>query len=329
MPTFLVSRKMNPALARRVEASVTGRLRRGTATHASARLMRRVRVIFGLGLVALIVSIVLSLRHEHDMLRKTRESLASKWEAETTTLHGTDPDFVRTVETKLVELANRYSGDFIAEELKPKGAFAQVMAKPAVYIRGPLASFASSDTVAKASRESGKDTLLLCLVDPPEERDEKALLEQARVSLFSSVAMQAATSNVLRFYDAEAGMPYLSSAFADRIKDAKDDLQLELLSREFRVAPIALAKRAVRSELLIFVVDEPVEKPGVTELDGEGPHYVRLFVLSLDKMTTLLRLRKHVDPSWIRPNRRPQYARELDGCRLALDVRDSIADAKN
>ena len=325
MPTLLVTRKMNPALASRVEAAVTGRKGQRTASHASARLMRRVRSVVLLGLAGLLATVFLALRREHAVLQRAREGFVSQWAAQAASVTGTELDFLKRVETKLVELGNQYSGDFVAEELKTAGALPALLAKPAVYIRGPLGAFAGSNAVARAARESGKDTLLLCLLDPPVARDEKTLLEKARLGLLGGPKMHAATSSVLRLYDAEAGLPYLLPAFADRIRGAKDDVQLTQLSREFNVAPVGLGKRAIRSELLIAVFDEPNDKATVTELDGEAPHTVRLAILRLDKMTPLLRLRKHVDPSWITPNRRPQYARELDGCRLAVDVRDTVS----
>jgi hypothetical protein len=327
MPTLLVTSKMKPALASRVQAAVTGRTARGTATHASARLMRTVRFIVALGLAGLLAAVLLSLRHEQDELRKAREDLVAQWAAEATSVSSTDLDFLRRVETKLVEFGNQYSGDFIDHSLTPEGAFTAQLARPTVYIRGSLASFSSSNAVAKAARESGKDTLLLCLVEPPAARDEKALMERARVALFSASQMYASTTNVLRLYDAEAGMQYLLPSFGDQIRDAKDDLQLRRLSREFKAAPVALAKRALRSEILIAAFDEPNDKSTITELDGEAPHYVRLVVMRLDSMVPLLKLRRHVDPGWITANRRPQYARELDGCRLSLDVHDAVNTA--
>ena len=36
------------------------------------------------------------------------------------------------------------------------------------------------------------------------------------------------------------------------------------------------------------------------------------------------RLRKHVDPSWITPAKRPTNASDLDGCALAFDVREEL-----
>ena len=61
-----------------------------------------------------------------------------------------------------------------------------------------------------------------------------------------------------------------------------------------------------------------------TELDGENAHYVRLVVLELETGRALLVVRRQVDPTWVSPNRRSLYARELDGCKLALEVRDAV-----
>jgi hypothetical protein len=35
-------------------------------------------------------------------------------------------------------------------------------------------------------------------------------------------------------------------------------------------------------------------------------------------------MRKHVDPEWVSAAKRPMYASTLDGCILAMDVRDAL-----
>ncbi len=64
MTTSLVNPKMNPALARHIEASVTGK-RNQTVAHSSARWVSRIRLIIIAGLLMLALAIYLSLRHEH------------------------------------------------------------------------------------------------------------------------------------------------------------------------------------------------------------------------------------------------------------------------
>ncbi len=319
MTTLLVNPKMNPALARRVEVAVTGR-----ASQSSVRLSRWMRIAFAAGLAGVIAIIYLSLRHEYAAQRQVRDELASQWGQQARELTERDRGFLKRVETKLVELANQYPGDFVADELKADGVFSELLARPAVYVRGPLGAFSGSKGVERVATESGKDALLLCLLDPPAARDEKSLLEKARATVIGDSTLRTTWDHVFRLYDAEAALPLLEDSFAERINDADSREQIALLARQFKAAPVSRAKRAAQSEVLIAAFDEPNDKATATELDGEAPHTVRLAVLNLDKMTPWLRVRRHVDPSWISANRRPQYARELDGCRLALDVRSTL-----
>jgi len=62
---------------------------------------------------------------------------------------------------------------------------------------------------------------------------------------------------------------------------------------------------------------------GPTEL-GERAHHVRVGLVDLDKEELLLRLRRHVDPSWITPNVRAEYASGIDAGSLAGDVRAAV-----
>jgi hypothetical protein len=71
-------------------------------------------------------------------------------------------------------------------------------------------------------------------------------------------------------------------------------------------------------------MDEPGTSSGLSELDGERPHDVRVAFVDMGAQKVVLRLRKHVDPAWISLEKRPRYAAGLDGCALALDVRESV-----
>ena len=97
-------------------------------------------------------------------------------------------------------------------------------------------------------------------------------------------------------------------------------------SRE-QAAPIARAKQAARSELLLVAIDEPGGADGPTELDGERPHPVRVALVDLVANKVLLRARHVVDPSGISPARRAMYAIGLDSCALALEVHEDVRSA--
>jgi hypothetical protein len=89
-------------------------------------------------------------------------------------------------------------------------------------------------------------------------------------------------------------------------------------------APIEGAREAAKAGLLVYAMDEPGEPGGATELDGERAHMVRVGIVDLTAAKVLLRVRRRVDPSGITPAKRSLYASGLDGCGLALDIRESI-----
>ena len=74
-----------------------------------------------------------------------------------------------------------------------------------------------------------------------------------------------------------------------------------------------------------MAMDEPAPLTSPAELDGERAHEVRVAIVEVASSKVLLRLRKHVDPSDWSPKVRPDYARGLDECALAADVREAAS----
>ncbi len=328
MATLLVNPKMNPALAARIEASVSGRKGRRTASHVTARWTSWVRIGLVVGVAWLAVSILLSVRRERAELAHARASLLARWREQSVSLTPKERTFLERVDRALATLRGSAPGEVITAEVRAAGGLLKVLGRPAVYLRGPVALLdGTAGAVTRAAADSGKDTLLLCLLDPPSGRDEKTLLTKARLALGGGTSLAEQTQNVLRLHDAEVGLPVLLDPWSERIKAARDGQALSRVERDFKRTPIGAAKRALRSELLIAVLDEPTDKASITELDGEAPHMVRLAIVELDSARTLLSIRRHVDPNWISPRRRPQYARELDGCRFAIDVHEAVHDS--
>jgi hypothetical protein len=105
---------------------------------------------------------------------------------------------------------------------------------------------------------------------------------------------------------------------------AREPWELAKLQRELDAAPIAEASVAASAPLLLFVMDEPGDGRGPTEIDGERSHEVRVGLVDLRLAKVLLRLRIHADPDWISPGVRSLFASGLDACRLALDVRERV-----
>ena len=219
-----------------------------------------------------------------------------------------------------------YEGDFIAPDLRGPGALAAVLARPSVYVRGPADGLVDPARLAAVAAVSYRDALLLCLVDPPSARAEKAMMGRVRDAYAGSAEIELRAASVRRLEVAALGLPFLQPAWETKVLEAQAD-DLGSLRREIDRAPIERAKLAAKSSSLIFAVDEAGEGPGSTEIDGERPHAIRLEVVDLALAKVLLRVRKRVDPAWISVDRRAEYASKLDSCAFAFDVLTDVARA--
>ncbi|NUP14123.1 MAG: hypothetical protein HOW73_49450 [Polyangiaceae bacterium] len=324
MATFLTTSKMNPALAARVEKSVHGG--RATSPAATRRLIALARVAAVAGLAIAIWIVVTGRRRDRADTENVRAELVARAEANIESVTTSDRDLVTRAESWLGALSDPdYRGDFVAEELRPAGALAAALSRPALYVRGPMQSFGNYEQLADTAASSKKDALLLCLLRPPASRAEKAVYEQVKIAYFDGPGLEERTSNARRLHDALAGLPFLQAAFADRVRAAQSDKDLKKIRTELDRAPVDAAKVALKSELLLVAIDEPGDGKGPTELDGAQSHFVRLALVDLHASTVLFSLRRHVDPSWISSEKRPTYASGLDGCALGFDVHEQIA----
>jgi hypothetical protein len=324
MPTFLTTPKMSPELALRVQASVNGR----RATPGSRRRAPHLIVLVRLAVVVLtatLVSTVLYVRHQARAAREhERTNLTEALTRRRAALNADDARTLGLIESSLVRAAGKYEGDLTAETLRAPGALTALLAQGAVYVRGEQTAFRSPAAVADAAKSSSKDAFLVCLLEPPATRSEKTLLASVRVVYSTRGELEARTPHVRPLRDAVIGLPYLSDAFAERVRDASDLTTLRRLRSAFDKAPLDAAIQAAKARLLVFVVDEPSPPGGPVELDGEKAHDVRVGIVDLNRDAPLLRLRKRVDPAWISPARRVDSANALDSCALALDVRESV-----
>lgn len=325
MPTFLVTQKMNPALAARVEKAVSG----GRAT--SPRVMRLgmagARVVFVLAIVLGIRAILLSRQHDAAEVERLRGDLSSRVGARIGTVSPEDLGAVSRASSWIERIASTPAGDFsetVAPEVADPDALGARLAAPLVWVRGPVAGFATPTLLADTARVSGKDALLYCLLDPPAARTEKAVLEKVRIVQSAGPAFDERTASVRRLDEAVIGLPFLSSQWAERVRTQTDRNALVLLGREWERAPIDRAIAAAQARLFLFALDEPGDQPGPTELDGERSHVVRVALVDLSKSAVLLATRRRVDPSWISEARRPTQASALDSCALAFDIRGGL-----
>jgi len=314
---------MSPALAARVQASVEGRRAAPGATLAPGwkSLARFTLLAIALGAISWFV---VARHRARQRLESERSALIERARRESGSLTSDEKAVTTRVLAWLVRFAGNYEGDLIADELRSKDALRALLTRPSVYVRGPLASFNGIVGLAESASASRGDAFILCLVDPPASKTEKLLRGKARAA-YHGIGRIESAARVERLHDAFEGLPFLAPEWEARVRAAEELSEIESLKQRFERAPIAAAKRVAKAPLLLFAMDEPGDKRGPAELDGERPHDVRVGVVDLAAAKLLLRLRRRVDPSFISPAARAEYASGIDSCALALDVHAASA----
>lgn len=325
MPTFLVNHKMSPALRARVEASVTGR-RHGTQSRLGPRTTMALRVVVLTSIAASVVWLVLTKQRADRETEMLRAQLIERWQRARQPLSPSELGLSQRLPAWLKLEVQHYPGDLVTERARAP-QLKRLLSEPTAYVRGPLAEMGHGRGLERSARDSVKDAFVLCLLDPPGERSEKALLSRAKSAYAAGERMQQATEHVTRLGDAFLGLPFLGATWREQVVQAKHHLELERLGQSFERAPLAAARQALKSRLLLFVIDEPGAPSAATELDGEKPHAVRVGLRDLVTGQLLLRLRRQVDPSGLSDTTRAEYARGVDDCGLALDVQKAVAES--
>jgi hypothetical protein len=307
--TFLTTAKMSRELAARVESSVRGkRIRPGETTLGPVA-----RTVIRFTLAALVIGGVWAFfaakRSDAKQFDRDRAALVDRLKQASDGITQPQIDAVKKDEQLLVRFSTQYDGDTI--ELQAKD-FDRTM----MYVRGPLYDFASTAKLVDIAKATLKDPLLSCLIHPPSAKTEKAIVQ--------SVRNPASTPNVVRFADAETGTPFLAPAYAEKVRAATTEGELAVYKQSVDRANLEATKPALRAELLLAVMDEPGPSGGITEMDGERPHDVRIYLVERASQKVLLRLRKWVDPSGWTADHRAQFASGMDGCALAFDIREKL-----
>lgn len=278
-------------------------------------------------ITAILVAVALMLMSRfmtHRELEQARGELLQRITAERATLPPQAAGFLPSAQAWVVRMAGAWEGDLVSDELRKPGALQARLSHPALFLRGDLHKLTKPDQLMDAAVASVKDAVLLCLSDPPESREEKAVLQKIRGANFA-----AALPSVHRYYDAEAGLRLLQPWWEAEVRAAKELKLVQNLRAEWMRAPIEDGKHAALAELLLVVVNEPPElEPNAEKGDGrrpeERPHAIRMGIVDLRAQTVLLRLRKNVDPSAYAPAMRAAHARAITGCQFAMEVRDAV-----
>jgi hypothetical protein len=313
--TLLTTSKMNPALVARIEASVRGQ--RGVA--GSLRPARAAWTRLGIALLvfAMVGGLATSWQRGRDERARLRDELVEAVVQERAKLKPRELQLATRAEAILLEAADA------DREVEPADELLQRLQGPAVYVRGDREAFGDSEGMGEAVAASVKDSFLLCLLDPPSSRSEKALL--AKVMVAFSGGLESRSTNVHRLHTAASVLPLLTRDWMKRVEDAPTLVEIGKLRTKFDRAPMARALDAARATLLIYVFDEPPAPDARVALDGSSRHDVHVGMVDIPTGKPLMRTRTTVDPAWISEERRPEFGRGLNACRLALDVRQRIA----
>ena len=323
---------MSPELRARVEASVTGR-RHGSGSRLAPRATMVLRVVALTSIVATLVWLVSTKRRADQETEALRSSLVERSARAAHGLTEQELAIAKRAASWLKREAQAYAGDLVTPRAASLPLLSGLLKQPTVYVRGPLAELDNSQGLERSARESAKDAFVLCLLDPPTlpsekaSRSEKAILARAKSAYAAGERMQQATGHITRLGDAYGGLPFLQAAWRERIAQVEQHQTLVELAKSFDRAPLDTAREALKSRTLLFAIDEPGERSAVSELDGEKPHSVRVGLIDLSSGQQLLRLRRRVDPSGLSEATRAEYARGVDDCSLALDVRQAVTES--
>lgn len=324
MATFLRTPRMSPELAARVEAAVRGR-RAAPGARLAPRAVSMLRLGLVAGGIALGSSLALTWHGSKQELERERAALLETLARETSSLTGARREIPTRIKAWLEQAAGTFAGDFVMDELRDKDALHATLSRSVLYVRARQELLASRAGLSESAAASIKDAFVLCLLDPPSSRSEKALVGRARTAYAAGTRMREIAGDVHRLQPALRVLPLLEPAWKERVYTAENQVELRKLQRVFERAPLDAARRALEAEVLLFVIDEPAETNVPAELDGERPHAVRVGLVDLTKNRLLLRLRRSVDPSWLSEATRAEYAAGVDSCSLALDVRAALS----
>jgi len=321
VPTFLTTPKMDPALAARVEASVTGKPV-GSGKTVSPRTMALLRFAGIFGAIGMIAWIAIVRRQANDALDADRNSLLAQLHEHSSQATESDIKLLPRVENWVREHSGDYEGDLVDDSVRGDN-MAATLANPILYLRGPIEGFKSTQGIIDMAPTTFRDAFVLCLFDPPEKATEKTLRDSAKAVLGNGERVKK-IAHVSRFHVARVGLPFLQPQWEERVKATEDSRQIAEMRRLLKQAALENAVKAMKSRLLLAVMDEPKDGKGPSEIDGANRHYVRVMLVDMEADKVLLRQRKLVDPAWIPTSRRSDYANGINSCELGMEIRAAM-----
>src|SRR5689334_7678270 len=154
---------MDPALVARIERSIGARKRPTRGKRAAVRLRVSVlRLAIAVGVTAIATTALTARRRYQQEVARVRTELLATVHANDALITPDERGFMRRVEPRLTGLAASYEGDVLADELRSAKGLEDALARPSVYVRGPVSAFGSAQAIADTASASTRDSFLLC-----------------------------------------------------------------------------------------------------------------------------------------------------------------------
>lgn len=328
MPSFLVTEKMNPALAQRVQASLAGDARTRDRSGRTRRVRVWARLLTAAGIATLAAFLLSTYRQSRREVEIARQQLVLQWAEERPERSVDEVEWLRRVEDLVLDEARGDPSDFAVAGLANR--LDELMKGGVVYLRSSLRDATARTALRAAASESVPDAFALCLTRPPSTRDETGLLRHLGTAATNSTAPTNGSQRVHSIAAVYARAEFLNSNFIEQVKTTHHMSQLDDLAARWDAAPLRAGRDAARARVFVYVIDEPVPSGAEEDFDGEGPHHMRFGLVDLDDFQLLWRARREVSPDWISDKSRLSFSRPLDSCRLALDLRrEELSDAES
>jgi hypothetical protein len=273
-------------------------------------------------------------------LEGERAALLAAAASERAALTPRQASFLERAEGWIVaEASGAYAGDHVDPELAAPGALDAWLARPGVYLRGVAPELARADGLARASRGSFKDGVVLCLLDPPAAPGGQAMLDKVSRTYLRGALFEEKTARVRPLREAEDALRVLTPAWSAEVRAADASLWMRRLGLEMRQrsAGVKVAGQiAASAAYLLVVVDEvpagvrvPEVGPAITDHQRESvlpvveerAHEARLALIDLEANRVLLRVRRALDASKLGVAGHAVYTQALQGCALGAEAR--------
>jgi hypothetical protein len=320
MPTSLLTIKMSPALRRRVLASLRRRGAHSSAKEPTRRTLP-IRSIIVVLVFFVAFAVIREQRTRSAEIQTAKENLLKARADLRKALPLRAAALGERIMKALSQEAGNYLGDIRHDSIRSLEDWERVANRPLLYARFDVQASVPNERLEGALAESRVDAVVHCLKTPPADRTEKELMK--RVADAYAAAEPEFTQNVHRAADALLVVRMLEPSMDRELERAEDLETVVRFQQVWDEAGVDRKLPAVSAELLLVVIDEPKQPGTPVELDGASVHGVRVAAIDMSGERDVVLYRSHHDsnPEWVSERRRHQYAKQLESCRLAHDIR--------